>query len=480
MSTSTLIHRSLAALLASAVIVHGAGAGTASAAAAGSGTPTGAERVAINAGPQRRSTIPSVGGQQAIDRLGDRLADLATRTGVTPEQLRRLLLDDDSIRLSDTNDDLVVGDALGGTGATVTTGSTDSPIWPVGDTLRLHSRPGAPLKIYLDFNGHTTTGTVWNAETGWASFTTPVWGRDGDATTFNSAEAAAIQHAYASVAEDYAPFNVDVTTEDPGVDGIVRSSLADTNYGVRVVVGRNTWLNVSNSGYARIGTFGTVIPDTPAYCFADYYTPTKQIAECISHEAGHTLGLFHDGTTVALAGQDPNYYGGHGNWAPIMGNSYGRPVTQWSSGQYPYANNQQNDLNQIASVVGWVADDYLGTTASTATLPAGTTRGGLINSSGEADVFRFSLLGTRSMNIQTWEWAQWVDSNLNMRVRLLNSAGTVILTSSPNTTLRTNFNVTLNAGTYFVVVDGVGEGTVSTGYSNYDSLGFYYVLLQFI
>jgi hypothetical protein len=30
------------------------------------------------------------------------------------------------------------------------------------DVLRLHSRPGSTRKIFLDFDGHTTTATAWN------------------------------------------------------------------------------------------------------------------------------------------------------------------------------------------------------------------------------------------------------------------------------------------------------------------------------
>lgn len=40
----------------------------------------------------------------------------------------------------------------------------------------------------------------------------------------------------------------------------------------------------------------------------------KYIWEAVSHETGHALGLFHDGTINGNA-----YYTGQGDWAPIMG-----------------------------------------------------------------------------------------------------------------------------------------------------------------
>ena len=477
MRKPTILRSTLTATLLSATIFSGIATSAAQAAPGvpADPIPTGAGAVSAsanaNAAAQKKFVPRYATGQKAIDALGDELDQLARKSQMSPGALKKALLEDETLQVSEEGT-LQVGDALGGTGATVTTGSTSTLLWAVSDTLYLHSRPSAPLKIYLDFNGHTTTGTVWNSQ--YSSFTTPVWGRDGDASSFSATEAAAIQQAFASVAEDFAPFNVDVTTQDPGVEGLRRTSSTDTAYGIRVVVGRNTWLGVSNSGYAQIGSF-TWNSDTPAYCFAGATTPTKQIAECVSHEAGHTVGLYHDGAT----GTD--YYGGHNNWAPIMGNSYGRPVTQWSRGQYPGANQFQDDLTVVGSYLGWVADDYVGTTATTATLPAGTTRSGRISwGSGEYDAFKFSLSATRTINVQSWEEHQPVDNNLNMRVQVTNANGTVLYTSSPGGNTRTNMTVTLGAGTYYVFVDGVGEGTTSTGYTNYASMGYYRLLLRFV
>ena len=40
-----------------------------------------------------------------------------------------------------------------------------------------------------------------------------------------------------AVAEDFAVWDVDVTTEDPGVEGLRKSVSADVAYGMRVVIG---------------------------------------------------------------------------------------------------------------------------------------------------------------------------------------------------------------------------------------------------
>ena len=63
------------------------------------------------------------------------------------------------------------------------------------------------------------------ARTGWhASYpatptTQPAWDPGGNAAAFDDAERTAIQTIWQSVAEDYAPFDVDVTTADPGAGG---------------------------------------------------------------------------------------------------------------------------------------------------------------------------------------------------------------------------------------------------------------------
>ena len=55
------------------------------------------------------------------------------------------------------------------------TGSTQTALVPVDQTFFLHSRPSATKKIYLDFTGHTTTGTSWVALNGSSTFYTR-WG----------------------------------------------------------------------------------------------------------------------------------------------------------------------------------------------------------------------------------------------------------------------------------------------------------------
>src|SRR5438874_6455891 len=73
------------------------------------------------------------------------------------------------------------------------------------------SLPGARANLYLDFNGHFdgTWGTYSNIDT-------PAYDIDGNPSVFSAAEQSNIYQIWQAVAEDYAPFNVNVTTVDPG------------------------------------------------------------------------------------------------------------------------------------------------------------------------------------------------------------------------------------------------------------------------
>src|SRR6476620_5808821 len=75
---------------------------------------------------------------------------------------------------------------------------------------QLASRPGAPATLYLDFDGNVER--QWGAH---ANVVTPAYDTDGNPASFSAAELAAIREIWSRVAEDYAPFNVNVTTVAP-------------------------------------------------------------------------------------------------------------------------------------------------------------------------------------------------------------------------------------------------------------------------
>ncbi len=353
--------------------------------------------------------------------------------------------------------------------------------YPHGETFLLHSNPTATKVIYLDFDGHVTSGKSWNSSyNGGDDITTPPYSFEGD-ETFSDGELERIQRIWERVAEDYLPFNVDVTTEDPGVDALRKSPGNDHEWGNRVVIGGNSdWYD------SRVGVGGVAYPgsfnyrsDTPCYVFTDNLANgnEKNTAETASHEAGHTLNLRHDGTS------SNDYYNGHGGsinddppagWAPIMGTGRHREVVQWSKGEYPDANQTQDDLQIITTNngFGYRTDDHGNTRPVATTLTvsgSGDLFGeGIIERNTDVDFFSFTIAaGTIQLDIEPF----YLSPNLDILAKLYGASGDLIASYDPQGQLDVQIAVT--AGTYYLSIDGVGDGDLVTGYSDYGSLGYY-------
>ncbi len=335
------------------------------------------------------------------------------------------------------------------------------------ESFDLHSRPNAAHVVYLDFDGHVTNGTPWNNAYG-ANLITPPFDLDGDTSSFNAAELQRINNIWERVAEDFAPFDVDVTTEEPALDRLINSGGGDQNWGVRVAIGGNysDWFGSAAGGVAYVGSF-TWNTDTPTFVWPlALGRSEKNIAEATSHEVGHTLGLSHDGYSGG------SYYSGHGDWAPIMGVGYSKPIVQFSRGEYPTATTMQDDLNIITTQNGFdYRDDDHGDSNVDATETGLTFDiAGVIERNTDVDFFR---LNTGAGAIQINADAYQRSPNLNIELTLLDANGDVVATSNPTGDLSASINMTVAAGEYFAVIDGVGEGDAATGFTNYGSLGQY-------
>lgn len=357
-------------------------------------------------------------------------------------------------------------------------------VWQGADlnkTFKLHSHPSATKVIYLDFNGHTTTGTKWNTEYDRTTIKSPAYSLDNHAG-FNEQELFNIQRIFYAVAEDYRPFNVNVTTELPPLEDLAKvNDGSDTRWGVRVAIGgfESGVLGSGNAGgRAYHGSFNWA-SDTPAFVFSKSLSNgrVQSVAAAASHEAGHSLGLEHDGQW------DSDYYAGHGvgetSWGPIMGNPYGQSVTQWSRGQYTGATNSEDDLAIITSGngFGYRGDDYGNTPATAAPLQAvdgKVFKTGIIGRNTDLDVFSFTIPAGR---IDITASPDPFDPNLDIRLELLDSSGQRIMANGPPLRLEARIVATLPAGKYYLRVDGVGVGTPfasdPVGYTDYGSLGFY-------
>ena len=362
----------------------------------------------------------------------------------------------------------------------------------VSSAFTLHSKPGATRIMFLDFDGHTITNTAWNDSDGVSSWEAQAFDTDGNADTFSAGEIDAIKSIWRRVAEDYAPFNVDVTTQQPSsfnanVGRVLITPGTDKN-GVLLPYGN------AAGGIAYVGVWGlSEFPSyySPAFVYSDMLADNAgYIAEAASHEAGHNLGLSHDGTA------SQGYYGGHGSgyisWGPIMGTGYGRHVSQWSKGEYTGANNNEDDIAIISSSLPRRADDHGNTIATatpltivsgkvTSTTPindpnnSNKANKGIIHARGDVDAFSFKTAGgTVTLNVLPLrETTNTRGGNMDIKMTIVDAANNVIATANPATNTHASVSASFGAGTYYVLIDGVGAA--SSPYSDYGSLGQYFI-----
>ncbi|MFY8201190.1 MAG: Calx-beta domain-containing protein, partial [Pirellula staleyi] len=349
------------------------------------------------------------------------------------------------------------------------------------DVPAFSSLPGANHTIYLDFDGHVTSGTAWNNG---ATINSPAYSSDADTANFSASELTVIERTFKRVAEDFAPFQVNVTTVAPTIENLRNTGGTDTKWGVRAVVTKDVAFNCGCGGIAYIDSFDWN-SDTPVFVFN---TGEVGVAEAASHEVGHSLGLSHDGTSTS------GYYQGHGlgpdtaYWSTIMGVGYYVDVSQWDKGEYTGSNNANaganynkgpDDLFVITNYngFGYKSDDH-GNDAATASplnvVGTAVSGSGTITTRTDVDYFRFTTsAGAVTLNVNSAP----LGANLDIEATLYNSVGTLVASSNPLLSLNANISAFLDAGTYYLKVDGTGAGTPTatppTGYSDYASIGQY-------
>ncbi len=318
----------------------------------------------------------------------------------------------------------------------------------------LESFPGAPGVLYLDFDGENVSGGSWG--------------------TINAAAAgltdAEIEEVFYVISEDYAPFNINVTT--------TRSVYDNANiYSRQMIIFNNTY--PSNPGVAILGSFNNGSGDP---CWVKMGGPVQspvKAANVGSHEAGHTFGLHHDGNASA------EYYPGHGFYRVIMG-TVTDGYSQFSKGEYSGANNSEDDLQIMSgntNGVGYRTDDHGNDMASSTDLSIEDNGDvlesgnfGIIGQTMDVDLFKMEV-GEGTINLEVRPANQYdYSQNLDLKVRLLDASGTEIASADTDGFAASTLNETVAEGTYYMEIDGVGFGDpLGDGYTDYGSLGRYFI-----
>ena len=340
----------------------------------------------------------------------------------------------------------------------------------VGQVPLLSSNPSASATLFLDFDGHTVTGTPWN----------------GNSDLFcagSGLTAAQISEVFDRVAEDYRPFAVNVTTDSV--------AFLNTNIDkrMRVIITTTSDWYPGVGGISFVGSF-TWGDDTPCFVFsAALGYRAKYISEATSHEAGHTLGLFHQASYDQNCSLISSYNTGTGTgeigWAPIMGVGYTKNFTLWNNGPNPYGCDQiQNDLDIItkSNGFGFRPDDYANTFNKSVRNDSINDQfivKGIIEQNTDMDIFKFTMPATGRFTLDAVPYNVGFNnagSDLDMQVTLYNSSQTRLNVYNPGNTLSLVVDTLLNAGDYYAKVEGKGNAYAPA----YASLGSYSLLGNFI
>jgi hypothetical protein len=332
--------------------------------------------------------------------------------------------------------------------------------------VKLSSFPSAKATIFLDFDGQAVAGTSWNRNG--PLFCAPSGMSDGQIT-----------EVFNRVAEDYRPFNINITT-----DSTVFLA-APLNQRIRVIVTPTSdWCQ----GVAGVTFTGSFIwgDDTPCFVFSDRLVyNSKYVAECCTHESGHAVGLSHqsayNGTCELLSTYNQGQGTGQTSWAPVMGNSYYRNLSGWNNGPTPSGcTADQDNLSIITSRNGFTyrEDDHSNDPSVNPTLidvsKAQFSADGIITTNTDKDAFKINVPANGVLQLNATPFSVGANNegaDLDVEVTLLNANREVVKVYNPEDKLDVNIDTTLMAGDYYVLIQGSGNANAT----NYGSLGSYRV-----
>lgn len=216
------------------------------------------------------------------------------------------------------------------------------PLWSAVPVL--NSDPSAAHVIYLDFNHHHEPKSAYTCPPPLNGIPEG-WPIDLDVSDIsNDIDATSVTKIWEAVAEDFAPFFVNVTT-DPAQEP---SGNFDTGAAIRIAIGKSSLDDalghspsncdpdtLANPPYLnpRIANVAIVGLD-PQQQFNE-----REIAKRISHEAGHLYGLNHH-----LAAADPI-----DDWIMAPQRSSTRFI--WRKGKNEF-NALQDDVEQLSRLLG--------------------------------------------------------------------------------------------------------------------------------
>jgi len=359
----------------------------------------------------------------------------------------------------------------------------------------------AATAIYLDFNGYMEQG-LWASEYPDPSVDPYDWDPNDSSPDddFSVAEQEAIIEIWQMVAEDFSPFNVNVTTVEP-------SSGTFTRVAIGSLPDDNLWF-LDDEGDPKGGGVGSS-SEMAAWVFPEFVggnTVTRAIAATVSHEAGHALTLLHRSAVDQVTGKfltdglysvkyDGEYSLGSDGLRPIMGNPVNPFPTvdrfAWDTGSWSgnrgfgfeiggWGGRPEQDAVAILSAnLGPRPDPTPGSGLDCSLTQTGNyvegcgvirttlddetfefdTAGGLVDLKiipGSRDLTYASNPGNYNPSPGNTSLLTVADGNLDVKWELRDSVGALITTGNPTSSLGAEIQETLSAGEYSIVVKSAG------------------------
>lgn len=310
----------------------------------------------------------------------------------------------------------------------------------------LNSYPSASATVYLDFDGERVEGTLWNQRG-------PINANPADLSCTD------IREIFNRVAEDFHPFNINITTDAR----VYRN--APISQRIRIIfTSDNNWYG-NSAGASCVGSF-IWGDDTPAWVFSNMLGNNPRfIASCASHEIGHTLGLQHQSIFDTHGGKIAEYNGGAGTtengWAPIMGVSYYKNCTVWQNGiSAAGSDSLQMDADIIADSLnhfGYRADDYGDDHKKAGMINVFAQQfsiKGIINFANDRDVFQINIDSRQELRLNLVP--NYIPGRNEQTdgtcIKLLNANADTIARYEPVRLMYSGIDIILDPGTYYFVI----------------------------
>ena len=392
---------------------------------------------------------------------GRRRREKKIRVGLVAEAAeQRCLLSAASVYLGS---EIPVGGSNPGGGPAGTTA-------PLSTLPVLNSLPGAPVTLTLKFDGYTDDSPDWIAfrNSGSGPIVTPAFDLDGDATTFNDEERRQIEEIWYRVAEDFSPFNINVTTIAP-------DSLDDFEDALVVIGGNGSWAPPAG-GWGILNGFSTGGSNV-SYVFSELFFNPHQITSAASHEAGHTFGLNHQSVYDGAGNKVEEYNPGDPISGPIMGVGYSTTRDTWWLGTSTVSSTTiQDDMAALTKPANLTlvhrTDDFGSTIAAASRLDVTSPSvavSGVLDRNDDADVFRFETnsgpisFAVNGLDVNRIYNTQGLTpgTNADLILRLYDANGLLIAEDNPTDSFSASLSVTVSAGSYFVEVTSTDDyGTI--------------------